>query len=185
VRVRPLLRVFTGFLVVTVDLNLLVGFDVLLDPVGWLMVISGVGGMARRHRAFGVAEGFAVAGLLCSLVAYIPQSETVATLFGGLDAIAQTGLTFAVCTGLIAISAPGRASGSPNTVRWTDLALTLVALPLAYAIGVVRPDALLSVAVSGGSTLESVVLGLVLVGLAVRVWFLALLWSRRDRYAAA
>ena len=61
-----------------------------------------------------------------------------------------------------------------------------MALPLAYAIGVGAPDAIMALVVSGSTGIGSVVLALVLAGFGVRVWFLVLPWSRSARsYAAA
>jgi len=60
-------RVLWGVLVVVVDVNLN-GFDVFVDLVGWLMVVSGLGILRVLHPAFAKARAWAIVLALLSVL---------------------------------------------------------------------------------------------------------------------
>jgi hypothetical protein len=163
----PLGAVVGGLVLVFVDLRL-EGLDVVPDVLGWLLVLVGVSRLAGSHAGFAVAAGAAALGFLQS---WGQLTAEPTELLQGLEAVAQTVLVFATCTGLRGVVADQRTRRTADLVRWWDVGLTaLVVLVLAG----------FSVGLDGGAATPLLVL-VIVAGVVVFLWFLVLLWANRDR----
>ncbi|GAB3771462.1 hypothetical protein FB382_000462 [Nocardioides ginsengisegetis] len=157
---RPLLMAAWGMGLVAIDFNIN-GLDLVPDPIGWALALMAALRLASRHAGFRWAAGAAGLALLVSLPSWVGVSGAVLSV---ASYVASTGFVFAVCTALIAL-VPHRASGA-QTIRWADVALTVLVPLVAWTAG-------------PGST-PAVVL-LVLAGLTVFVCFIVLMvQSSRD-----
>ncbi|NYG56644.1 hypothetical protein [Nocardioides perillae] len=163
-RLAPLRTMAFGLLVVLVDLRF-DGFDVLPDPVGWVVAVVVVSRLAGLHRAFTVATA---ASVVCLLVSVPGVLATDLGLLGALDTAATTVFVFAVCTAVRALVRDEAVAA--DQLRWADLGLTVVLVAL-LLLAVLEP----------GVGVLALVVGLCL--LIVFVLFLLLL-ARVGRAAA-
>lgn len=170
----PLGKTAWGFLLAALDLRIN-GVDLLADPVGWLLAVVGLWTMSSRHGGFQVAVVLAAIEVVASLPLVV--TETVPALLSTFEVLLQTGFVFAVCTGLIATLThrPDKA-GSANVIRWLDLGLSLLLAPMLLIVGAATGEV---------DVLGPFALMLGVVGLAVAVWFVVLLFQVRDDPALA
>lgn len=166
----PLGLTAAGFLLAALDFRVNAGFDLLPDPVGWVLAAVGLAALSERSAGFRVAQVLALLEALVSLPMVV--TEQPGTLVTSADAALETAFVFSVCTGLIA-SLPHRPdrTGSANVIRWLDLGLAVVLVPSLL---------LLDAADGGLDVLGPLALMLILVGLAVAVWFVVLLFQVKD-----
>jgi hypothetical protein len=153
----PLARVAWGFLIVVIDFRV-DGFDVVADPLGWVLVLAGLLPLAGRSGWLTAAAVAAGAGFLLS----IPQA--LAEPGPGLAAVhglVETVLVFGTCTGIMQLVAD-RPRATANRIRWADLGIVSVGILVGLASGE-------DTQVSGGAA--GLVLLLVLAALAVMAWF--------------
>lgn len=157
----PLRLVGWGLLMVVFDFRF-DQIDLIPDPLGWFAAALASGSLARRGiagaRAFGVAAVAAVLLLLFSLPDWVGAGDA---LLEDAVMVVHTAFVFATCTAIIA-AAPPRASWA-DPIRWLDLGLTVAIVVLELIVD--GPDAAGLLLVVG------------LLGLAVYVWFLVLLFS--------
>ena len=166
----PLGKTVGGFLLAALDFRIN-GLDLLPDPLGWAIAAIGLSALSARSPALRVAMILAAIEAVVSLPLVV--TDEIPPLLSSLDTLLQTGFVFAVCTGLIALlpHRPDRA-GTANIIRWLDLGLTVLIVPVAMTAGS-SPEGLARVG--------PFAIVLVLVGLAVAAWFVVLHFQvRRD-----
>lgn len=158
-----------GFLLAFVDLRFN-GFDVLPDPAGWLLAAIGLAALGSRAVGFRVA--MVVAGIEVAMSLPLVVAAELPDPWGTVETLLQTASVFSVCTGLVHVLAhlPDRAREA-EIIRWTDLALTVLLVPITAAFGQ---------GATGGSTETLLVVPLALVGFGIGVWFVVLLFRVRD-----
>ena len=166
-RLAHLRLVFWGLVLVVVDLRS-GGIDWIPDPLGWLLVFAGLVQLRSLHLAYDVAAAAAALGCAVSTLVVL---DFHAPWLTSADTLATTALVFATCTG-IAATYP-REAVLANAVRWSDLALTLLLLPLTWWSGDLGPAIVL-------------VLVVLLLDVVAFVFFMVLLWktsqaARADR----
>jgi hypothetical protein len=163
---RPLLIVFWGLVVVVLDLWV-EGYDVVVDAVGWLLVVVGTLRLRQADPAFTYAIVGAVVGGIGSVHQLVPGyilDDAVASLLAVVETLALTALVVGTCAGVERILAH-----EPKTVqhalvlRKVYVGLTVVALVWSS-----MPDA-------------PILLFLGVVTLAVLAWFLVFLLMVRNR----
>lgn len=153
-----------GLLIVVVDLRF-GGFDVIIDPVGWMFVVAALLGLTRLHPGFVGAAVAATIGILVGCATLLGEAGPV---LRQLEGIATTGVVFGTCTALIALATSPRDRGTANTIRWLDLGLTALGfVPLLITGGET---------VEVGAELAVVIVPLVILALGVLIWFLVLVW---------
>ena len=157
-RLGHLRLVFWGLVLVVVDLKA-GGIDWVPDPLGWLLVFVGLLQLRALHVAFDLA---AAAGAVGCAVSTLVALDFHAPWLTSADTAATTGLVFATCTGLVRTYP--REAVLANAVRWSDLALTLLLLPLTWWSGELGPAVVL-------------VLVILLLDLVAFVFFMVLLWK--------
>ena len=164
----PLGRTVWGYLLAVLDFRIN-GFDLLPDPLGWAIAAIGLSALSARAQALRLAMVLAAIEAVVSLPLVV--TDRIPPLLASLDTLLQTGFVFAVCTGLITLlpHRPDRA-GAANVIRWLDLGLTLMILP----IGLVADRSTGALAATGAFAIV-----LVLVAFAVGVWFVVLLFQVR------
>jgi hypothetical protein len=165
---RRLATLAWGMLLVVLDLRIN-GFDLLPDPLGWVVGAVAASSLARSAGELhpGARRWFGAAAV-ASAVAVVPA---VPDWFGVQHPMitvsvtaAETVLVFATCTAIMAVLPARRATA--NAVRWLDLGLSLAFAALIGA-AVAVPE------------LGVVALLIGLASLAVFVWFLVLLFRAR------
>lgn len=153
----PLARVAWGFLVVVVDVRT-DGFDLVPDPLGWVLVLAGLVPLAGRDPWFAAASAASAVGLLVSLPQALAEPGALLT---AVQSVVETGLVFGTCTGIMhRVEPPARTTG--GRIRWTDLGLTAVTTAIGLAAG------------GAGQVTGAVVVLLLLpalAALAVMAWF--------------
>lgn len=183
----PLRRVVLGILLVAVDLN--IGrLDVLLDPVGYLVVASGLRPLVPLHHGFGWARGAAFVGVVTSTVGQLLRHvdpSTGAVVENPWTSLADTVLeavvVVALCTALLARSGAPGVLGPARVLRWMLPAVSLAGGLLALVAVLMVEDTTLSVPTStllGGGALAMAVPAVVLLvaGIVLGIWFLVVLW---------
>ena len=186
----PLKLVVLGILVVALDLN--VGaVDILLDPVGYALVVLGVHRIAHLHHALPWARAAAGVGLVASVVnALLRRLETEVTGGGGIttttqrlvehpvpgavETLAQAAFVITVCTALIALSTRDRVRVPARVLRWALPGADLVSVLLVLVIAMTEGDGPVDSGVAAG-TLTALTLLLLVVTLALAVWFVVVL----------
>ncbi|HSX66918.1 hypothetical protein [Nocardioides sp.] len=153
-----------GLLIVLVDLRFN-GFDIVSDPVGWVLAMVVLLGLARRHTGFAVAAASAIAGTFVSLCTVLSEPGTVLSVVEG---VALTGVVFGTCTALIALALSPTDRRAADIIRWLDLGLTVLSLLAAGTAG----DETVQV---GGAAGLLVVIG-VMAAIVTVVWFLVVVW---------
>lgn len=168
----PLGRAALGLGIVMVDIRF-EDFDLVLDPVGWVIVLAGFAPLNGRSSWFQAASLAAGIGLVVSLVDLVGDLGALLSL---VDLGAATALVFATCTALMEVLEWEPYRRTANLIRWLDLGLAaLGALLVAGGAAAGRGE----VRVSGAAAPPFVVF--VLVALGVFVWFLVFLVRlRRD-----
>ena len=170
-RMRPLTLVVIGLLLVIGDFTI-DGFDLLPDPVGWLVVVLGLAPLRDRHRGFLVGYWSAIALVPLSLLLF-----SSADLLDGsaqravavLDALTSLAVEAGV---LVAVAALTRNEGTRRIARVAlvlDVMLTVVETLLALLGPQESTDA------TGGA---AVVVVLAVVGVLALV-IAALIWLYR------
>ncbi|WP_122263058.1 hypothetical protein [Ornithinimicrobium cerasi] len=184
----PLKLVVLGILVVALDLD--VGtVDLLLDPVGYGLVVLGVHRVAHLHAALPWARAAAGAGLVASVPALLLRRlETDVTGEGGftttthrlvehpvpvaVEALAQAAFVITVCTALIALATSDRVRAPARVLRWALPAVDLFAVLLGLVLFALTGDGDVEVA---PGPLAALALLLVVVTLVLAVWFVVVL----------
>jgi hypothetical protein len=169
----PLKTLAIGLLVVVVDFKVN-GYDLVPDPIGWAVFLSGLAGLPSSTRWRGWVTMLAALCLLGSIVAWFPQIRVEVSVGGvGPDGLAVGLLATAVMTGVTAVlcaslsDLAGRAGDASaaakfRTACWLDV-LTTVLLPLAWLLGDVG------------------IVALVVAGLAVVIYIVVLLFTHAAR----
>ncbi len=154
----PLGAAATGLILVLVDFRIQ-GFDLIPDPIGWVLAAVALCSLRPVHR------GFTVAGVAAWL-AVVPSLPDVVgvehVLISSAIAVALLVIEVAACTAIIAVR-PARAA-SASAIRWLSLALG-GALVVAAAVAAAEPST------------GILVLAIGLADLVVTLWFLVLLYG--------
>lgn len=162
-----------GFLIVIADLRIK-GFDLITDPIGWVLALVALAGLTRLHWGFTLAAASSVAGLIVSVGSIQQPTEG---LLGTAESIVMTGVVFGTCSAILALSSSARDRRAADVIRWVDLALTVFVV----ASSPWTPDE--KVDVSGAAAFPLV--ALVILALGVVIWFLLLVWRVRREPAYA
>lgn len=154
-----------GFLVVVVDVKIN-EFDLIVDFIGWMMCLAGLGRVRPYSRWFGYALYGCMLGALLSLPEFF--AVDIGPAGGTVLLLAMLMLVFGTCSGLIDCVQNTRIASTANTIRWWTLALDVLGVLMIFAIrtgaGVAGPEVLL----------------LVIPGLAVAIWFAVFLLRIQD-----
>lgn len=182
----PLRMVALGIVVVALDLNI-ERVDLLLDPVGYLLVALGLGRLARLHPGFLWGCVAAAVGVLTSTAGTLlrrvpPDGGAVQEhpLVGLADEGIQVVVIIGVCTALIALVRNSRVTGPARTLRIALPVLSLVGAALTLAFipwdgSVLTTDGWSSAGTGLVMGLTGVSVVLVIVTLALAVWFVIVL----------
>ena len=167
---KPLQSIAMGLVIVAIVAKAGGGYDVLPDPVGWLLVLQGLGGLPATlpHRPALSTLGFVA--LIMSVVLWFPSlSEGLERADESLlwaANLPQLGFVALLCHALSrsAVAEPGRS-------RWlrTASALTVVAALVPVVVLGADQTSLLDVMVVGGSLVLLLVIVL-LFRYAARPW---------------
>ncbi|MET9343445.1 hypothetical protein [Nonomuraea sp. NPDC003804] len=132
----PLRRVAAGLLIAFFTLSLF-GFDILVDPVGWLLVVLGLSSMkAGNDTVFGPAHASAVVAMVLSLAMFVGLGRFL--FIGLLHSIAVILTIWFIADGIVKRA---RAQNDPptastfDTLRW----VVTVALSAELLSGYVIP----------------------------------------------
>ena len=133
-----------GFLVVVFDFKIN-EFDLIVDFVGWMMCLAGLGRVTRHSRWFGYALHGCLLGALLSVPEFFAVDIGPA---GGIAlALAMLMLVFGTCTGIIDCVQNARVASTANTIRWWTLVLdgllVLMIVAARTGSGVGGPEVLL------------------------------------------
>jgi hypothetical protein len=156
--------IVAGLLIVVCDLRV-DGFDLISDPIGWILVLVALLGLTRLHVGFVLAAAAAGLGTLVGCGAVLDEPGV---MLRELESIAMTGVVFGTCTAVVALAASSRDRSAANTIRWIDLGLTALGFVAAF--------------LSGGETVEVgeegalLIVPLLLLAFGVLIWFLVLVW---------
>lgn len=165
--------VVVGLVVVMLDLRI-GGFDLLADPLGWALALTGLARLRPLHPGFRVAVVAAAVGLVIS----IPQTfGEPGNVLVAIDSVTSTVLTFSVCTAMIALLPAVRTWA--ETVRWADLALAAISLVGTSISSGSQADLASGEALGVSGPGVVLVLLLVVAAVTVHIAFLLLLWRHR------
>ncbi|KQV63010.1 hypothetical protein ASC64_18240 [Nocardioides sp. Root122] len=145
-----------------VDVNI-DSFDLVPDLIGWPIALVGLGRLAGRSPWFLLAAGSAVVGLAVSALHVVGAAGS---LLGLLDALSGTGVVFGTCSAIIALVEAPEPRRTANLIRWWDLGLVVVAMASLPVLG---------------ADLGALAIVLVVLALAVAVWFMVFCWKQRHR----
>lgn len=185
----PLGAIAFGLALVLADLRML-SFDLVPDPLGWLLVAVGLGRLAHLAARFAWASRCAI---LAGLLSFADLTHPVVTRTGGPGSSTTTAVAPGGLQGvLVAGSAvAGLAAAVLLSLAVRDRAREHDDLPLAarfhlfarlhVLVGVLLLAGMLLGGVSDGSDLTPLVLPVVVAALALEVWFIASLASARFR----
>ena len=174
----PFGKLFWGFLIVFIDIRI-GGFDILIDLVGYVLIVIGLGELQHRNRLFGRARPYATVLLVLSafdLFTRTPYGGSGVGLFGspGLAVafivallFVNVMLVFFVCRGI------GEMARERGAAELADLSITRWQFFLGTQIA---STVLLVIAFSGGdptalalaSMIASLVAALLIAGLLRR-----------------
>jgi hypothetical protein len=132
----PLAHLAIGFAIVFVDIRTDSGFDVVIDPLGWLAIIFALGRLPHARERFTFASRAAYAGLLVSAIEVLPL-EIPASLVSAAHVAAESAFVFGVCTGMIRTLAPPQPGQRPqgkaaqaDLVRWSHVGFSIILIIL-------------------------------------------------------
>jgi hypothetical protein len=171
---------FWGLLIVIVDIRT-GDFDVVVDLVGWLLMVGGLWRLRDVDLWFRRARLGAIVGAIGSVAQVLPGSGVPLWLQTSVETVASTWVVFGVCTALMrtAPDAPVLV-GRARTIRAADVATSAVALLLTVATGASAVTTGTSTVATGAAAV--VVLLFAIVTLVVAVCFLVLVWTQRRRF---
>lgn len=178
---RALTLVGWGLLVVLLDLRF-DGFDVVMDPVGWAMVVAGLGRLRHRHPGLATARAAAMAAGVVSVVQVVlALANPIASAWVSVaEALLDLAVVVPLCTAVASLLAdhdPRRAR-TVTTIRTAEIVLTVVLLPVAvWGAMTTPPGSVESMTTVDAGWLTVPGIALVLAGLGVRVWLLVLLFQ--------
>ena len=154
-----------GFLVVVFDFKIN-EFDLIIDFVGWMMCLTGLGRVTQHSRWF----GYALYGCLLGALLSVPEffAADIGPAGGIALALAMLILVFGTCSGIIECVRNARIASTANTIRWWTLALE--------ALGVVMVLAARTGSGVGGPELLLVIIP----GLLLAIWFAVFLLRVQD-----
>lgn len=127
----PFAHLAIGFAIVVVDVRSDGGFDLVVDPLGWLAIIFALARLPQTRERFGLARGAAYVGLVLSAVEALPLGIP-STLSHAAQATAESAFVFGLCTGIIrALAKPesGRPQGKAaqaDLLRWSHLGFSII-----------------------------------------------------------
>lgn len=157
----PMGLVVWGMLLVAVDLRIDT-FDVLPDPVGWLLVVVGALALRSHSRWFGLVVLAGSLGVMISAPQVLGPLDS--TPFELASTLAETVVVFGMCSGIRdAISQDQGIRTTAHRIRVADLLLVALLMALVLA----------------GPDLAPVLLVAVLATLGVFVWFCVFLLGHR------
>lgn len=157
----PLARVGWGLLVVALDLRI-EGLDLLVDPLGWALALSGWFALQGRNSWFGGAVAGGLVGCAVSIFAVTQPLDGLPSM---VDTIAQTAVVFCTCSAIARLAGNLADRKAANTIKWLDLGLGIVAALVVVAARSTE---------AGGMVV--LVLPLIVAALATFVWFLVLVF---------
>jgi hypothetical protein len=160
--VPPLGLLVIGLVLVMVDLNVNT-IDLVPDLIGWPVALVGLSNLSDRTPWFRVAMASAVLGLAVSVLDLVGGTGSLVFL---LDAVSGTGVAFGTCTAIIRLVHAPEVRHTANLIRWWHLGLIVVSTVLVSLVG---------------EDLGVLAIVLVVLFLAVVVWFLAFCWKQRNR----
>jgi hypothetical protein len=85
----PFMQLFWGFLIVLVDFRIN-GFDLLIDLVGYIFIVIGLGVLAKRSGQFERARPFAIGLLVLSVLSEISSIDVTTSRHRFLDVVTVT-----------------------------------------------------------------------------------------------
>jgi hypothetical protein len=179
--VSPFGKLFWGLLIVFVDLRIN-GFDLLIDLLGYVVVVIGLGELARRNRNFDRARPYATVLLILSALDLFTRTPTgdssvSAGLFGSPGwaiafaialAFVNLMLVYLVCRGIgeMATQAGATDLADLSHTRWFFFIATYVGSTLLLIGAFAASDTLVSLAIV--SIIASLVAAFLVLGLIRR-----------------
>jgi hypothetical protein len=177
----PFGKLFWGFLIVFVDIRIN-GFDLLIDLVGYVLVVLGLGELARRNQNFNRARPYATVLLVLSALDLFTRTPTgnsrlddglfgspgLAIAFAVALAFVNLMLVYLVCRGIgeMARQASATDLADLSQTRWFFFLATYVASTLLIVGAFASPESLLSLVVV--SVIASLVAAILILGLIRR-----------------
>lgn len=179
----PLRLAVIGILIVAIDLN--AGqLDILLDPVGYLLIALAVGALADRHPGFRWAQIAMWIGVVVSTPALLlrtqdPESGAIQEhwLTSNVESALQIVFVIGVCTALMALARNPSVASHAKILRVALPVVNVLTLVISLTIarGLEGTDIAgnLMALASGAAALAIV---LVLLSLGLGIWLLVTLW---------
>lgn len=166
----PMGRVGLGLVVVFVDIRI-GSFDLVADPIGWLLVLAGLAPLLARHPGIQTAAVAAGVGLVLSAFQVLAEPPDV---LGLVQSVAETAVVFSLCTALMVLLLRETDRRQAGIIRLLDLGLLGAAVAF-YLLGPEEPT-------DPGAWAVPVVL-LVIAAITMVVWFVVLLLRVRHEPA--
>lgn len=155
----PFLKLFWGFLIVLIDIRIN-GFDLLIDLVGYLLVVIGLGELARRNPMFGRARPFAFVLMMLSVFEFFTVqridettpdvglfgSTALAVVFSIALLVINLLLVFYICRGIAEMAGAGSDLAERAKMRWQFFLWAQVGAEALIAIAFVSTEALIGLA---------------------------------------
>lgn len=142
----PLAHLAIGFAIVFVDIRSTSGFDLVMDPLGWLAIIFALARLPLTRERFSFARAAAYVGLVVSVSEALPLGIP-APLIQAASVGAESAFVFGACTGIIRALASGQEGRPPSKpqgraaqadiLRWSHVGFTIILvilLVLSYAL---------------------------------------------------
>ncbi|MEU4703566.1 hypothetical protein [Nonomuraea dietziae] len=112
---RPYKSVALGLLIVALDLRLN-GFDLLMDVIGWVVVVAALGRVG--HPAFHGARVAAVAAAVVSVTELMPLPSSLTLMLGLAEVLA----VWMIATGIMVSHQDPRTAQVFGLLRWATVA---------------------------------------------------------------
>jgi hypothetical protein len=129
----PFAHLALGFGIVVVDIRTDTGFDIVMDPLGWLACIFAFTRLAHTRERYTLAKRASYAGLLLSASEALPLGLPDA-LPSAATSIAESCFVFGVCSAIIKGLAVTAVTGKPkdkkashaDLLRWSHVGFTTI-----------------------------------------------------------